>query len=289
MQNNPVTLSETYLSSDSSTLQAAETYCTGPGIIAVFSRSPPVYEKPNEDRLAVIPVNDESVVLVIADGVGGHSGGETASQIAVQEIQAAVTGALQESGELRSAILTGIENANTSIIATTSGAASTIAVVEINGNTVRTYHAGDSEILITGQRGKVKHQTLSHSPVGYAMESGLMDEGEAIMHEERHIVSNVLGSRDMHITIGSPVKMAAFDTLLAGSDGLFDNLHKQEIIEIIRKDSILACSQSLVQEATGRMLSEQTDHPSKFDDMSFIIFRLNRKKLREKPAPDEKL
>lgn len=50
------------------------------------------------------------------------------------------------------------------------GAATTIAIIEYHAGTVRPYHVGDSMILVTGLRGRVHYQSVSHSPVGFAME-----------------------------------------------------------------------------------------------------------------------
>ena len=75
-------------------------------------------------------------------------------------------------------------------------------------------------VLVTGGLGKIKLLTVSHSPVGMALESGLLDEAEAMHHEERHIVSNVVGSAGMRIEIGAKRKLAPRDTVLLASDGL---------------------------------------------------------------------
>ena len=104
--------------------------------------------------------------------------------------------------ELRDAILNGFEDANGAVQALGIGAATTLAVVEVKENIVRPYHVGDSMILVVGQRGKIKLQSVPHSPVGYGVESGLLDEKEAMYHEERHLVSNVVGSPDMRIESG---------------------------------------------------------------------------------------
>ncbi len=49
-------------------------------------------------------------------------------------------------------------------------------------------------ILFTGHKGKIKLQTISRSPVGYAVHTGLLDETEAMHHEDRHLASNIIGS-----------------------------------------------------------------------------------------------
>ena len=54
-------------------------------------------------------------------------------------------------------------------------------------------------------------------------------------HSQRHVVSNVIGSPDMRIEIGSAIEMDLRDTLVLASDGLSDNLHVTEIVEYVRK------------------------------------------------------
>ena len=74
-----------------------------------------------------------------------------------------------------------------------------------------------------------------------AVESGMLDEDEAVHHEERHLISNVVGADDMRIEIGLSINMAAKDTLLLASDGLFDNLYLNEIIETNRINYVCLC------------------------------------------------
>ena len=68
------------------------------------------------------------------------------------------------------------------------GAGTTLAVVQITGDVMRRYHAGDSMILMVGQRGRIKVESIAHSPVGYGIESGLLDAADATTHEDRHLV-----------------------------------------------------------------------------------------------------
>ena len=177
---------------------------------------------------------------------------------------------------LRAAILNGIENANRAVSELGVGAATTLAVAEIRHRSVRPYHVGDSMILLVGQRGKIKLQTISHSPVGYALESGMLDETEAMHHAQRHVVSNVIGTPDMRIEVGSTVEMARYDTLLLASDGLFDNLHTDEIVERVRKGPLERVMCILVEDCHRRMHAPQSGQPSKPDDLTFAAFRLGR-------------
>jgi serine/threonine protein phosphatase PrpC len=148
-----------------------------------------------------------------------------------------------------------------------------LAVVEIGKAFVRSYHVGDSFVLVAGQRGRIKLQTIAHSPVGYAVEAGMLDEQEAMHHEERHVISNAVGSSDMRIELGAPLALAPRDTLLVASDGLSDNLHMEEIVAAIRTGPLLTVSRTLAERALARMRGEGGSEPSKPDDLTFMLFR----------------
>ncbi len=242
------------------------------GTVAIASIADGQKPRPNEDSAAIIPVNESHLVLVVADGVGGLSGARQASNTTVK----AIRDSLRRAGpgaSLRPAILDGIEAANQAVMAAAHGGASTLALAEIGPGYVRSYHVGDSIVLVCGQRGLVKLQTTPHSPVGFAMEAGLINEKEALQHEELNLIFNVIGSADMRIEIGSELKLAPRDTLLLASDGLSDNLLLQEIINAIRIGPLGDAIRRVTDLAQARMAIEQAGKPSKPDDYTALLFR----------------
>jgi len=283
------------------------------GRLGCYSARSPNKETANEDAAAVIPVGETAIVLAVADGLGGSAAGEQASRVCLQSLTAAIqeghalanssgviivsdpaANGLHPSRDtvrgnashawLRTAILDGLELANREILALGSGAATTISVVEITSSdqgeteaspqlTVRPYHVGDSVILLVGGRGTVKVQTIPHSPVGYGLESGLLNDDEAMHHKDRHIVSNVVGCPEMRIEIGPARVLSPRDTLLLTSDGLADNLHIEEIVQRMRKGPLPKAMQALADEATTRMRNPVAGRPSKADDLTFLLFR----------------
>jgi len=252
-----------------------ETFRIGGGIACVYTHRAPGKHSENEDSLGLIPRGDGTAVLVVADGLGGLPAGDQASSTAVRQLSRRVADGNGETPALREAILDAVEQANRLVIAQGLGSGTTFAAIEIDRGAVRPYHIGDSEILITGQRGRIKYQSISHSPVGYAVEAGLIEVGDAIYHEERHLVSNIIGSTDMRVEIGSRVTLAAHDTLVLASDGLFDNIPADEIVNLVRTGTLTRAAKHLLEVCRARMQQSSEVRPHKPDDLSFILFRLS--------------
>lgn len=243
------------------------------GSAVAITRKDPGKESENEDTVAIIPYGPGAAVLVVADGAGGLPAGKRASLTAVTTLAAALQTAMDKTMLLRTAILNGIEAANEAVLALSNGSATTMTVITIEGLIARSYQIGDSEALVVGQRGLIRLQTTAHSPTGFAVEAGFLDEREALHHKERHLVSNFLGTTDMRIDVGAGVELRPRDTVLVASDGLTDNVHLDEIIEQIRKGGLAESAGAAVELAGHRMAKLRSGEPSKPDDLSLILFR----------------
>ena len=252
-------------------MDTPETWSLAGGTACVFTRRRPGRETANEDAAALIPGAADNGVLAVADGLGGLPAGDLASALALQRLGEQVAG--QPADAQREAVLTGLEEANAAILASGQGSATTIAVVSIEGEAVRTYHAGDSMIVVCGQRGKLKYQTVPHSPVGYAEAAGMLDEDDAMFHTERHLISNMVGTPAMRVEISPLFRLAPRDTVVIASDGLFDNLYVGEIIDLVRAGPLDAAATRLLAGCQERMLQSVNDHPHKPDDLAFILYR----------------
>jgi serine/threonine protein phosphatase PrpC len=233
----------------------------------------PGREGPNEDAAALISLGKDAGVAVVSDGAGGHPGGAVAASIAVHAVCEAVSRLGDDLEHLRGAIINGFETADGEISALGTGSAATLAVVEVQGTKMRAYHSGDSMVLVTGQRGRIKWQTIPHSPVGYAVEAGLLDRGDALHHEDLHLVSNLLGTQNMRIELGATLDLAPRDTVVLASDGLSDNLHLDEIVERVRKGPLQHAANELAALGKERMEAPGKGAPSKPDDLTFIALR----------------
>ncbi|HSN82021.1 MAG TPA: protein phosphatase 2C domain-containing protein [Polyangiales bacterium] len=274
-------MSETHIFTDVDTTRG-ERFELGAGEAVVLSIPKPGRDGPNEDAAALISLAENAAVAVVSDGAGGHPGGAEAASLAVR----AVCDSVEELGDdlhnLRDAIINGFESADRAISALGTGAAATLAVVEIQGNHMRAYHAGDSMVLVTGQRGRIKWLTIPHSPVGYAVEAGLLDRGDALHHEDLHLVSNLLGGQGMRIELGAALELSPRDTVVLASDGLSDNLHLDEIVERVRKGPLPRAVAELAALGRERMAASSDGAPSKPDDLTFIAIRRRRSSGRKR-------
>jgi len=243
------------------------------GEAIAYTGRDPCKDSENEDTVAILPYGPGVAVLVVADGAGGLPAGKRASMTAVSTLAESLQVAMDKTMLLRTAILNGIEAANDAVLGLLNGSATTMTVITLEGRLVRSYQVGDSEAIVIGQRGVVKLQTTAHSPTGFAVEAGFLDQREALHHEDRHLVSNFIGTSEMRIDVGAAVDLDQRDTILVASDGLMDNVHVDEIIECVRKGPLPDAIQRVVGLANQRMKNVKNGQPSKPDDLSLILFR----------------
>jgi len=254
--------------------------CVAGGTAIAYTKRSPDKDTENEDTVAVIPYGPQAAVLVVADGAGGLPAGKRASYTAVTTLIESLQIATRETMLLRTAILDGIEAANAAVQELANGSATTMTVITLEGLCARAYQIGDSEAIIVGQRGAMKFQTTAHSPTGFAVEAGFLDQRAALHHAERHLVSNFLGTSEMRIDVGALVELKPRDTILLASDGLMDNVHIDEIIELIRKGPLNLALDLATELAKSRMAGTNPSQPSKPDDLSVILFRKNYQRSR---------
>lgn len=264
-----------------------ETFALPLGSLVIYTARAPGKTVCSEDALALIPVDAETCLFAVADGVGGQPAGEEAAKLTLETLCKHVRAAAADPASVMQAIMDGAHAANHALLAQGSNAATTLAVAEVRSRVVRTYHVGDSMILITDQRGKLELKTVAHSPVGQALAEGVLNEAQALHHPQRNLVSNVVGMPGMRVEIGPSHTLAQHDTLLLASDGLTDNLYVQEIATRACGESLHEAAQRLLDDSRHRMLGGDDDSwPGHADDLSFMLFRPRAADTPEAPSTD---
>ncbi len=250
------------------------------GEVAWFALGSPDKQSVNEDALALFDLGGGRCVLALADGMGGHAAGEQAAARALQALGRELSGLKsaavdpdEDEPALADAILSGFDAANRAVLAELPGSGSTLVAAEIDGHRCRLYHAGDSGALIIGGRGRLLRETIPHSPVGFAVEAGVLEPEEALHHGDRHLVSNIIGSETMHVGVSTTIRLKSRDVLLLASDGLFDNLRSAEIAALVPRGRLTSKLDRIASAVHERMVTEAEGQPSKPDDLGLLAFR----------------
>lgn len=248
--------------------------------------STPAWDKTtgNQDAAGFWELGLASHVLAVADGMGGGPGGAEAASIAIHALDESIR-SVASTEPLRSRILDAFEEANRRVLAQGIGSGTTLIVVEVSEGIARSYHAGDSGALLVGQRGKVKFGTIPHSPVGYGVASGMLDQDDVHHHDERHLLSNCIGSHEMRVEMGASVRMAQRDTLLLASDGVLDNVQRNDLIDLIRAGALRRKAAQLQERIAATMEGNNPALPEHPDDATALLFRLRGPRRGARKSP----
>ena len=205
-------------------------FALGGGVVALHSsRSPGERLARTKTPPASSPRAADRAVLAVADGLGGAPAGapsvDNRHQLRRSRNPARHTRAATSSA---TASLNGFEAANEEVLTTLGvGAATTLtAVVEIDGPVgTRRSTLGDSFMLLTGQRGKVKSQTIPHSPTRLRGRVRDFSTRKTRCTTKSGTSSATLSeARRCASTSAHPSSSQPNDTLVVASDGLSDNL-----------------------------------------------------------------
>lgn len=247
----------------------AESLRTNTGDVVVVSLSSPARQG-NEDG-ALVVVRPDATLIAVADGMGGMRNGEVASRIVLEHVGRHFESAAGGDGrELVDAVIEGLEAANEAILDARIGGGTTFAGVVLGSDSASSIHVGDSETFHFGSDGEVKDRTVPHSPVGRELAAGRIDETSALLHSERHLLSQHVGMEHIAIEESRPRPREPFDRFLVASDGLLDNLLASEIAARCCGDDALRAAARLADDARARMASPR-GQLGKPDDLTFVL------------------
>jgi PPM family protein phosphatase len=194
----------------------------------------------NEDRFWI---NKNGNFFAVVDGMGGHKAGEIASEKAVELFQSILTDqvidTLKGNEDIAETVLKEvmvsinkeiyeIGQANPEL----NGMACTAVVVYLDGNTIHSCHLGDSRIYICKKR-KITQLGYDHSYVAQRMSLGLISREEARLSPHRHRLTMALGMPGQVSPDYNRVYLRSGDRLLLCSDGLWDIVQDEKILDIV--------------------------------------------------------
>lgn len=230
--------------------------------------------KENQDHCdAFIPDSPElqkqkGFLFIVADGMGGHQGGKTASQmvteVTIQEYRNSTLNYPQK------ALKSGIKTANQKIFErglrepNLRGMGSTCVALLLKDHMAFIAHVGDSRAyLISGNQ--VRQLTRDHSLTAEMVRQGMLSSKEAENHPEKNVLTRALGVQADVLVDIVPIEYQAGEIFLLCSDGLYNEVLNPKIAEIVQLYS--------AQEACDQLVNLANEHGGR-DNITIQIIKI---------------
>jgi len=187
----------------------------------------------NEDRFLVNALGDGRVLLVIADGMGGHAAGEVAAQLAVDSFE----GFSPPNADIAVELGRRMEEAHNRILKHSQsdiylrGMGTTLTALFISGASAFWAHVGDTRIYHF-RKGSLTQITDDHTFPGRLLRNGEITREQARFHPYGNVLTRCVGC-ERHQSDSGQFHLSPGDLVLLSSDGLHDLIGDTEIADIL--------------------------------------------------------
>lgn len=223
----------------------------------------------NEDCVGFSYERGNSLILVIADGVGGYEGGEQASRMAVEVTLASyrqqAPTVVPEKRLYRAAQQANIDIYDRAVVVTElRSMATTLTAVALEGGMLYAAHVGDSRLYLV-RDGTIIQVTKDHTIVAERVRQKLMSAERARHHPDRGTLSRSLGRELIAAVDRITLPVQTGDVLVLCTDGMHNILDEKEIAELTAEGSAEVISRRLIDTANER---------GTYDNLSAAVCRI---------------
>lgn len=210
------------------------------------------YVKPSDPEL----LSNKGVLVIVADGMGGHAAGEVASRMAVDVISRTY---YDDKMDAPIALKKAFEKANRAIYEqsrkdeTLKGMGTTCTALALQDSSAFSAHVGDSRLYLV-RNGEIYQQTEDHSAVMQMVKRGLLSVEEARRHPDKNVILRAMGRHpDVEVaTWDEPLCVRDGDQFLLCSDGLHDLVADEEMKQAALENDPPSACESLIALAKKR-------------------------------------
>ena len=225
---------------------------TDVGLVRSENQDFGTYTTPSEERES----HPGGRLFLVADGMGGHRGGATASRLAGETVKAQYLGSEEE--DIAAALRDALTRANARIFTEAQanpdlrGMGTTTSALVVRNNNAWFAHVGDSRIYLI-RDGAIKQLTEDHSLVASMVREGLLTSTEAENHPRRNVLQRSMGvGEDVEIDIRGPLPVHEGDIFILCSDGLHGLVKEPELLEIATSLPLESTANEFVRRALDR-------------------------------------
>lgn len=233
--------------------------------------------KEQQDRVAILPhARQRGVALaVVADGMGGHTGGALAAEQVVHTAKTTLEHYAPSIESSRAMLENSMLEAHTMIKASRfmneKDPHSTVVMLLLQPGKVTWAHCGDSR-LYRFRGPEMLFRSTDHSYVEHLVALGRITAEEALTHPNRNVLITSLGGKDApKFSFGEAEDLTDGDAFMLCSDGLWPYFEEAEMARIIADNSARAASESLIDLARERAAGTG-------DNVSVVIIKIKEVK-----------
>jgi protein phosphatase len=180
-------------------------------------------------------------VFAVADGLGGHQGGEVASAMAVEPLAALDGRAFADAGQAAGALAEAIGEANLAILRRARsdpelwGMGTTVTAAAVAGDRVlQLAHVGDSRAYLLRADAPLRQLTTDHTVVQEAVARGLLTRQQAAVHPQRGVVTRAVGlDPKVPVDLPEPLELEPGNQVLLCTDGLTEVVDDDRIAAVL--------------------------------------------------------
>lgn len=216
-------------------------------------------EKNEDSWNIVLDDHGNPVGFIVADGMGGYLAGEEASRIAVQEISSMVMECVEapDVATMQEIINDRVEAINRQIMEYSSrnlgGLASgtTLSIGIVKDNNLYIAHIGDGRVYLI-RDSKIRPITQDHTYVAELVKGGIITSNEALTHPDKNKITRALGFSENYLPDFYQEAIKENDIFVFCTDGLYEHLSDDEILDIILKGPIEEAAKELIKAVNQR-------------------------------------
>ena len=182
----------------------------------------------------------KGTLVVVADGMGGHSAGEVASQMAADVVSRVY---YETKAEPSQALKRAVEEANRQIHEAAAedeakhGMGTTCTALALCGGRAHAAHVGDSRLYML-RAGKLYQLSEDHSAVNEMVKLVIITKEQARTHEDKNVILRALGTTpEVEVSVLEPFAVREGDRYLLCSDGLHDLVLENEIASTLSESA----------------------------------------------------
>jgi protein phosphatase len=197
---------------------------------------PGLLREDNEDRCLSVELNGDSVLLAVADGMGGEAGGGLAAQIAKDCLEDFDPHSPEPKPSLVR-LMHGAQQKILQLVAETPhcrGMGTTLTAAFVNKNKAYWAHIGDSRLYLF-RHGELSQITNDHTIPALLLKDGEISKDEAARHPMRNVLLRFIGSKHLEPDSGS-LELDKGDLLLLSTDGLYNELPEESMVSILASE-----------------------------------------------------